>query len=179
METQVRKLSLGQRMKCEIVASLLHNPKVLFLDEPTIGLDVVMQKNMRDFVKSYNKEFNSTIILTSHYMDDVKELCKRVIIVDQGQILFDGNLQDVINTYARNKIIKLVLSKKVTKKELSKYGDIREYEYPKVRLNVDRKKAPNIAGKMLQKLPVKDVNIEEPSIEAIIREVFTGKMKSK
>ena len=90
LNVQVRKLSLGQRMKCELIASLLHKPKVLFLDEPTIGLDVIMQKNVRDFIKAYNKEFGATIILTSHYMDDVKELCKRAIVIDQGKKIFDG-----------------------------------------------------------------------------------------
>ncbi|MFC1653545.1 ATP-binding cassette domain-containing protein [Patescibacteria group bacterium] len=179
LNIQVRKLSLGQRMKCELIAALLHSPKVLFLDEPTIGLDVVMQKTMRDFVRDYNKEFNSTILLTSHYMDDVKELCKRVIVIDQGQILYDGKLQDVIDKYARNKIIKLVFSdsEKVTKKQLDAYGDVREFKYPKARINVPREKAPQVAAKALQKLPVADVVIEEPSIEAIIREVFTGKMR--
>src|SRR4030067_2181425 len=100
LKIQVRKLSLGQRMKCELIAALLHNPKVLFLDEPTIGLDVVMQKVMRDFVKQYNRQFKSTIILTSHYMGDVKELCERVIIIDKGKILFDGTLQNVIDSFA-------------------------------------------------------------------------------
>src|SRR5690606_3362226 len=90
LQIQVRKLSLGQRMKCELIAALLHNPKVLFLDEPTIGLDVVMQKTLRDFIKEYNKQFGATIILTSHYMDDVKELCERVIIIDHGTKVYDG-----------------------------------------------------------------------------------------
>src|SRR3989344_6277517 len=110
LKIQVRKLSLGQRMKCELIAALLHNPKVLFLDEPTIGLDVVMQKAMRDFIKEYNRKFKSTIILTSHYMDDVKELCERVIIIDHGHILYDGALSKVIDTYARSKIITAVFS---------------------------------------------------------------------
>src|SRR5688572_19148463 len=91
---QVRKLSLGQRMKCELIAALLHSPKVLFLDEPTIGLDVVAQKKMRDFIKEYNAKFNATIILTSHYMGDVRELCKRVVIIDKGIILYDGLLEN-------------------------------------------------------------------------------------
>ncbi len=179
LNVQVRKLSLGQRMKCELIAALLHNPKVLFLDEPTIGLDVVMQKTMRDFIKDYNREFNSTIILTSHYMDDVKELCKRVIIIDQGRILFDGKLQDVINKYARNKIVELVLSKPVAETKLRQFGDLREYEFPRARINVPRKQAADKASKLLKKFPVADLNILEPPIEAIIREVFTGKLKRK
>jgi ABC-2 type transport system ATP-binding protein len=172
VKIQVRKLSLGQRMKCELIAALLHNPKVLFLDEPTIGLDVVMQKVLRDFIKAYNAEFGATIILTSHYMDDVKELCKRAIIIDQGHKIFDGQLQDIIDKYARNKILSLILSKEVTPAALAKYGDVKEYDYPKATLLVPRTKAAQVAGKILTDLDVADVNIEEPAIEAIIRELF-------
>ncbi|MFC1748279.1 ATP-binding cassette domain-containing protein [Pseudomonadota bacterium] len=179
LKIQVRKLSLGQRMKCELIAALLHTPKVLFLDEPTIGLDVVMQKTMRDFIKEYNREFNSTIILTSHYMDDVKELCKRVIVIDHGQILFDGKLQDVIDKYARNKIIEAVFSKDVNLRKLAEFGDVREYEFPQARINVPRNQATIKAAELLKKFPVADLNILEPPIEAIIREVFTGKLKKK
>ncbi len=179
LNVQVRKLSLGQRMKCELIAALLHNPKVLFLDEPTIGLDVVMQKTMRDFIKSYNKEFSSTIILTSHYMDDVKQLCKRVIVIDHGQILFDGQLQKVIDKYARNKIITLVFNQKVTKSDLAKYAKVKNFNYPKAKVVVERDQAAKKASQILAKLPVADVVIEEPSIEAIIREVFTNGKRSK
>ena len=179
LKVQVRKLSLGQRMKCELIAALLHNPKVLFLDEPTIGLDVVMQKVLRDFIKSYNKEFGATIILTSHYMDDVKELCERAIIIDHGHKIFDGKLQDIIDKYARNKILSLTFSKKVTRKDLEKFGDLKEFDEDgtaqTATLLVNRKKAAPTAAKLLDKLPVQDVTIEEPPIEAIIREVFSTK----
>lgn len=177
LNVQVRKLSLGQRMKCELVASLLHQPKVLFLDEPTIGLDVVMQKTLRDFIKEYNREFNSTIILTSHYMDDVKELCQRVIIIDQGKILFDGKLQSVIDKYARTKILTFTFAQNVEKSELEKFGEVKEYEFPKVKLIVKREDATKHAAKILSDFAVADIVIEEPPIEAIIREVFTGKMR--
>lgn len=179
LKIQVRKLSLGQRMKCELIAALLHNPKVLFLDEPTIGLDVVMQKVMRDFLKEYNREFKSTIILTSHYMGDVQELCKRVIIIDHGKVLFDGNLQDVIDRFAHNKIITVVFSKDINQRKFAEFGDVREYEFPKARVNVPRKEATQKASQLLKEFPVADLIIEEPSIEAIIREVFSGKMKKK
>lgn len=169
---QVRKLSLGQRMKCELIAALLHNPKVLFLDEPTIGLDVVMQKVMRDFIQNYNKEFGATIILTSHYMDDVKELCKRVIIIDHGKKIFDGKMQSIIDTYARNKILSVVLSSEVPKKTLEEIGTVKTYDYPQATLLVPRKQASERAAKLLKEFPVADLNIEEPSIEAIIRDVF-------
>lgn len=179
LNVQVRKLSLGQRMKCELIAALLHNPKVLFLDEPTIGLDVVMQKILRDFIKEYNKEFGATIILTSHYMDDVKELCERAIIVETGKKIFDGKLQDIIDKYARNKILSLVFSKEVSEKELKPYGEVKEFSQDgsayTATLLVPRKEATKQAGKLLNKLPVQDLNIEEPPIEAIIREVFSAK----
>ncbi len=174
---QVRKLSLGQRMKCELIAALLHNPKVLFLDEPTIGLDVVMQKVLRDFIKDYNREFGATIILTSHYMGDVKELCKRAIIIDHGHKIFDGPLQDIVDKYARQKILSLILSEKVTKASLEKYGQLKEFEYPKATLLVERGSAAKVAGQLLTTLPIADVNIEEPSIEVIIRELFESQGK--
>jgi ABC-2 type transport system ATP-binding protein len=177
LNVQVRKLSLGQRMKCELVASLLHQPKVLFLDEPTIGLDVVMQKTLRDFIKEYNREFNSTIILTSHYMDDVRQLCQRVIIIDQGSILFDGKLQSVIDKYARTKILTFTFAQNVEKNELEKFGTVKEYEFPKVKLIVKREDATKHAATILSDFAVADIVIEEPPIEAIIREVFTGKMR--
>lgn len=173
LQTQVRKLSLGQRMKCELIAALLHTPKVLFLDEPTIGLDVMMQKVIRDFVKEYNREFESTIILTSHYMDDVKELCKRVIIIDRGQILFDGQLKHIIDKYARNKLLTLVFNQEVNRSELEKFGQIKTFELPTVKLVVERKRAAHKAADLLEQFEIEDVTIEEPPIEAIIREVFT------
>lgn len=179
VNVQVRKLSLGQRMKCELIAALLHNPKVLFLDEPTIGLDVVMQKVLRDFIKQYNQEFGATIILTSHYMGDVKELCKRVIVIDHGHKVYDGQLQQIIDQYAQNKILSLILSEKVTTKNLEKYGQIKEYEFPAATLLVPRTSATKVAAQLLEKLPIADVNIEEPSIDAIIREMFEQGNTSK
>ncbi|MBU0576130.1 ATP-binding cassette domain-containing protein [Patescibacteria group bacterium] len=176
LNIQVRKLSLGQRMKCELIAALLHNPQVLFLDEPTIGLDVVMQKALRDFIKAYNQEFNATIILTSHYMDDVKELCERAIIIDKGKLIFDGKLHNIIDKYARNKILSLVFSQAVTKQKLEKFGQVKEHKQNgsayTATLLVPRKKAAAVASDLLKELPVEDLNIEEPPIEAIIREVF-------
>lgn len=178
LNIQVRKLSLGQRMKCELIAALLHSPKVLFLDEPTIGLDVVMQKALRDFIKDYNKEFGATIILTSHYMDDVKEICERAIVIDHGHKVFDGDLKKLISSYARNKILSLVFSKEVNKKELSKFGTIKSQTELTATLLVDRKDATKTSAKILGSLPVVDLNIEEPPIEAIIREVFQTKAQT-
>ena len=175
LKVQVRKLSLGQRMKCELIAALIHSPKILFLDEPTIGLDVVMQKKMRDFIKEYNQRRKSTILLTSHYMDDVKELCERVIIIDHGQILFDGQLAEIIKKFADHKLITVVFSKKVKEDELKKIGEVKEFDFPKAVISVKRSAASLAAAELLQEFPVADVNIEESQIEDIIREVFTGK----
>ena len=155
LNVQVRKLSLGQRMKAELVAALIHSPKVLFLDEPTIGLDVVMQKAMRDFIREYNKHFHGSIILTSHYMDDVKELCRRVIVIDKGHIMFDGLLADIVKKYAKNKVIEITLED----------GSKKEEEVP-------RTKVAEATAKILSKYTVVDLTVKEPEIEDIIREMF-------
>jgi len=174
IKVQVRKLSLGQRMKCELIAALIHSPQVLFLDEPTIGLDVVMQKKIRGFIKNYNKKHNSTIILTSHYMSDVKELCQRVIIIDQGKVLFDGQLKEIIDKYADFKIIKTVFNKKIELRELRKLGKVEDYHYPELILKVNKKDSNSVAVRLLKEFPVADLNIEEISIEEIIRRIFNG-----
>lgn len=175
LQVQVRKLSLGQRMKCELIAALLHNPKVLFLDEPTIGLDVIMQKTLRDFIKKYNQEFGATIILTSHYMDDVKELCDRVIMIDHGKKIYDGKLSKIIEKYARNKILSLTFEEDIKKSELQKFGEVKTFTDHTATIIVDRKQATKIAAKILNKYKVYDLNIEEIPIEAVIREIFGDK----
>lgn len=175
LKVQVRKLSLGERMKCELVAALLHNPKVLFLDEPTIGLDVVMQKKMRDFIKEYNRRYHSTVILTSHYMDDVKELCQRIIIIDKGKIVYDGLLENIVKKYADHKVLSVVFEEYVDIKKLAEFGEIKSYDYPKAIISVPRETSNLAASELLQHFPVADLNIEEVPIEDIIRQVFTGK----
>lgn len=177
IQQQVRKMSLGQRMKCELIAALLHTPKVLFLDEPTIGLDVVMQKKLRQFVKHYNKEYNSTILLTSHYMGDVQELCERVIIIDHGKIGFDGKLQDLVKKYAPHKIITLVFDEPVQEKDLKQYGKIMSWEPLKVSLEVPRDQVKTKASQVLQRLPVDDLDISETPIEEVIGNLFEKKGK--
>ena len=172
---QVRRLSLGQRMKCELIAALLHRPKVLFLDEPTIGLDVVMQKVMRDFIKQYNRQYNSTIMLTSHYMGDVKDICNRVIVINQGKKMYDGSLNDIINKYARNKKLSLILKKKVSIQLLEKYGTVKNYDYPTATIFVPRDKASIVTGRLFKEIAIEDVNIEEIPIESVIRELYKQK----
>lgn len=175
LKVQVRKLSLGQRMKMELIAALIHSPRILFLDEPTIGLDVVMQKKIRDFIRQYNQQFNSTIILTSHYMDDVKELCQRVIIIDKGKVLFDGDLEEIIKKFANHKVLTVVFSQDVDRAKLSEIGKIKDFNPPRAVISVKRSVSSLAAAELLQKFPVADLNIEEPQIEDIIREVFSGK----
>lgn len=175
INVQVRKLSLGQRMKCELIAALIHSPKVLFLDEPTIGLDVVMQKKLRDFIKMYNQKFKSTIILTSHYMQDVEQLCKRVIIIDHGKIIYDGLLSEIVKKYARNKVLTIEFESEVKKEKLEKLGEVKDYNFPLVTIAVPREKSNKVAAILLDSFPVTDLNIEEPPIEAIIRDVFSKK----
>lgn len=175
LNVQVRKLSLGQRMKCELIAALIHTPKILFLDEPTIGLDVVMQEKLRSFIKEYNKKYNSTIILTSHYMKDVEQLCKRIIVIDHGKILYDGSLEDIVKKYAKHKLLTVQLTEKVDKERFKTLGEITHWEYPKVTISVPRDESNKVAARLLETFPVADLNIEEINIEEIIRDVFTQK----
>ena len=177
LHVPVRKLSLGQRMKMELIASLLHSPKVLFLDEPTIGLDVVMQQTIRKFLKEYNEAYNSTILLTSHYMGDVEALCKRVIIINHGQILFDGLLSDLIKERAPYKIIKVIFDSKVEEKDLNEFKGTVKFIYPEWEVKVDQKHANSLASQILKKLPVEDITIEDPAIEDVIARFFTANKK--
>ncbi len=173
LKVQVRKLSLGERMKMELIAALIHSPKVLFLDEPTIGLDVVMQKKMRDFVASYNQIHKSTILLTSHYMEDVRQLAQRVIIIDHGKILYDGKLDNLVKKFAKYKVLSVVLDTYVSPDKFKEIGELTAYNFPKAVIRVPRSASNVAAAQLLEKFPVDDLNIEEPDIEDIIRDVFT------
>lgn len=175
VDVQVRKLSLGQRMKAELIAALIHSPKVLFLDEPTIGLDVVMQKTMRKFIKDYNSAFDGSIILTSHYMADVKELCKRVIIIDKGEIIYDGLLADVITKFASSKQIQATFSKEVDPAKLKRIKGYESHSENQLELQVKRQDVAKAASDLLKNFPVLDINIKEPDIEDVIRDVFSRK----
>lgn len=173
LEKQVRQLSLGERMKCELIAALLHDPKVIFLDEPTIGLDVVAQKKIRDFIKKYNKEKKTTIILTSHYMEDILQLCERIIIINLGKIIYDGPIENLIEKYAPNKMITVYFEKEVERKRIEKFGQISKYEPIKISMEVPRSRIKDVAGEILKSsLPVKDIEISEDDIDSIIRNIF-------
>jgi len=176
LDIQVRKLSLGQRMRCELVAALLHKPKVLFLDEPTIGLDVVAQKNIRDFIKKYNREKKTTIILTSHYMEDIRELCERVIIINLGQIVYDGKLDDLIKKYAPYKLLKVVFNENGIKREdVKKFGEIEELSPYSCTIKTARNKTKDTAIALFSSgLPVDDIVIDEVDIDDVIRQIFNS-----
>lgn len=173
LKVPVRKLSLGQRMKCELIASLIHSPKVLFLDEPTIGLDVVAQKNMRDFIKNYNKKFNATIILTSHYMGDVKELCKRIIIINEGKIIYDGLLEKIVNKFAPFKVINIDFEKEVEEEKIKELGDLEEFSKTHAKIRIKKDQVAKRTGELFSKFKVSDLTIEDPPIEDIIRDIFS------
>jgi len=175
LNIQVRKLSLGQRMKMELIAALIHSPKVLLLDEPTIGLDVVMQKRIRDFIKDYNQKYNSTIILTSHYMVDVKELCKRIIIIDKGKILYDGLLSKIVDKFSLIRIINMDIEGNINREKLSKFGTIKNIDGQRATLHVPRNLASKNMSKLLEEFKIDDFTIEDPPIEDIIRAVFLDK----
>lgn len=168
----VRRLSLGQRMRLELIAALLHRPQVVFLDEPTIGLDLVAQQRMRDFIKDYNREFGATILLTSHNMNDLVGIAKRVIVIDAGQIIFDGILEELVAHFAKEKIIKVYLSQSVDYKKLAEIGTVKEVKFPEVVISVSRGTAALAAAELLNSFPVDDLTIEEEPIEDIIRKVF-------
>ena len=175
VNTPTKKLSLGQRMKCELVAALIHKPKILFLDEPTIGLDVVVQKNLREFIKSYNQMFKATIILTSHYMRDVEALSKRIIIINHGTIIFDGLLSDLIKKHAPHKQVTVYLKEPVDEKKLKNIGKIKTYEFPKLIIEIPTNRISEATGKLLETAVVSDLNIEDPDIEDVIRVIFQSK----
>ena len=175
ISVQTKKLSLGQRMKCEFVAALLHNPKVLFLDEPTIGLDVIAAQKIREFIKQVNQEFKTTVILTSHNMNDVEELCKRVILIDKGQIKFDGLLSNLTAKFTELKILKFTFENKISKTDIKKFGEIVASDGYNYTIKVSKEKYLQVASKILTSLPVTDLNIEDTPIEDVIRQVYSDR----
>ena len=166
----VRQLSLGERMKVEVVDALLHRPQVLFLDEPTIGLDVTMQKRIRSFLAEYNRRHGATVLLTSHYMADVVALCKRVIVIHHGRILFDGELAALSDQFAAYKTIEVALADGTA--PLDSYGEVLEQDGDRVKLRVEKSDAPRVAARLLSEQQVADLTIEEPPIEDVIELVF-------
>jgi len=174
LNVSVRELSLGERMKMELIASLLHQPKVLFLDEPTIGLDVISQKTVREFLREYNEKHKTTILLTSHYMTDIQELCKRVIIIDHGTIFFDGRLSEVLDRFADFKLITIQCegAADCSADHLNKYGEIVQQKPGTIQLKVKRDRVISVCKALLDELAVSDIDIQEVPIEEVIRRIF-------
>ncbi len=168
----VRKLSLGERMKAELLAALLHHPQVLFLDEPTLGLDVNAQAAVRDFLQAYNQQYQATILLTSHYMADITALCKRVLLIHQGQLIYDGSLEELLERFAPYREVKVELANPVSTDQLANYGDIQSIEGQEVRFLVKREQLTTTITKILAQLEVIDLNVTEPPIEQVIGRLF-------
>lgn len=175
LNVSVRELSLGQRAKMELIAALLHQPRVLFLDEPTIGLDVVSQKIVREFLRAYNARSQTTILLTSHYMGDIQELCERVIIIDHGRIFFDGRLSEVVDRYADSKQVSIQFAAGLSfaPEQLQKYGEVVEQTPGTVRFKVKRERVIPVCKALLDEIPVEDIDIQELPIEEVIRRLFS------
>ncbi len=172
VNTQVRRLSLGERMKCELVAALLHDPSLVFLDEPTLGLDVVSQKRIREFLREYNEQSGATLLLTSHYMQDVAEVCDRVVVIDRGRLVFDGSLGELVRRFSATKVLKLVLNQPVQEADLRRYGDVLTCTEYQVVLEVERGQVTSVAARILAEQPVEDLTVEELGIDEIIRRLF-------
>ena len=169
----VRELSLGERMKMELIAALLHSPEVLFLDEPTIGLDVVAQHNIQSFLRYYQQQRKMTVLLTSHYMKDVAALCRRVVIIAQGMIMYDGSLSGIVDRFSGHKIITLVFPGDKLPQGLSQFGEVVEEQAPKVKLKVDRNGIGQALSTILAQHTVEDVSVEDPPLEEVIAEMFS------
>ena len=174
LNVSVRELSLGERMKMELIASLLHQPKVFFLDEPTIGLDVTSQKTVRDFIRRHNAQQKTTILLTSHYMADIQELCERVIIIDHGKIFFDGKLSEIVDRFADFKLVTIQCEKATdyTAENLNRYGEVVEKSAGSIKFKVKRDRVISVCKSLLDDLPVSDIDIQEVPIEDVIRQIF-------
>ncbi|MCA9973969.1 MAG: ATP-binding cassette domain-containing protein [Anaerolineales bacterium] len=172
----VRNLSLGERMKCEIASALLHRPRVLFLDEPTIGLDVTAQRRIREFIAEYNRRHGATVLLTSHYMADVEALCERVIVIHHGRLLFDGDLSALVKRFSLYKTIVVELAPGATQGRdeaaLRPYGEVLHYAKGQASLRVAKADAARVTGQLLAELPIHDLTIQDPPIEQVIEQVF-------
>jgi ABC-2 type transport system ATP-binding protein len=169
----VRKLSLGERMKAELLAALLHQPKVLFLDEPTLGLDVNAQVSVREFLQTYNRRFDATILLTSHYMADITALCDRVLLIYKGQLIYDGALNGLLDRFAPYRQVQLELERPVLETDLSKYGEVKSVQGREVHLIIHREELTRSIAAVLSALPVLDLTITDPPIEEVIGRVFS------
>ncbi len=177
LDQPVRELSLGERMKMELIAALLHSPRVLFLDEPTIGLDVVAQTNIRNCLKQYNQERQVTIILTSHYMRDIEALCDRVLVIDHGHLVHDGSLQDITARFSTHKLLLLRFQNGQMPERPEEFGEVVELTPPRLTLRIPREQVPSCVSHILDSYDVDDISIEDPSIEDVISALFNQTAK--
>jgi ABC-2 type transport system ATP-binding protein len=168
----VRELSLGERMKMELIAALLHSPEVLFLDEPTIGLDVVAQHNIQQFLRYYQEERRITILLTSHYMKDVAALCRRVIVINDGAIQFDGSLSQIVDDFSTTRLVRLRLAEGQSADGLEQYAQVESIELPKVTLRCQRTNVAKILARILDDFQIEDVAVEDPPLEEVISKLY-------
>lgn len=173
MQKPVKTLSLGERMKMELIAGLLHKPKLVFLDEPTIGLDIFSQEAIRIFIKEYQQTYKATVILTSHYLEDVKKLAKRLIIIHKGSIVYNGSLKDIIEEYSKEKRIKITLEEKVSDSKIYTIGKPLISVYPQLIFSVKRSEIPEKIKQIVQSIPFSDLTVEDASIEDIIKTFFS------
>ena len=167
-----RQLSLGERMKCELAVALLHRPKVLFLDEPTIGLDVSMQATVRGFVRAYNERFGATVLLTSHYMEDVAALCPRVMVIDKGRLIYDGGLSDLVRRVRPDKRMLLRFSRPVERRDLEALGSVIEHRDAEAIVQVSQDALQPAVARALSSLPLTDLTVEDPPLEEVMRDLF-------
>jgi ABC-2 type transport system ATP-binding protein len=167
-----RQLSLGERMKCELAVALLHRPRVLFLDEPTIGLDVSMQAIVRTFIRAYNERFGATVLLTSHYMDDVAALCPRVIVIDHGHLIWDGQLEALVKQVRPDKRLRLRLSRPVEERDLAGFGTVVERDEACATLQIPKSELQGVVARAMAALPLVDLTVEDAPLEEVMRDLF-------
>lgn len=172
LKVQVRELSLGERMKMELIAALLHRPKVLFLDEPTIGLDIIAQRKIREFLKTYNEQQKTTILLTSHYMDDIEDLCERTIVINHGNLVFDGSIQEINNTLNNRKILSFQFLEKIDQTNFIQFGTVKKIEEYEVLLEVGRDELQDVAAYILKNYKVRDFNVMDIPLEESIAKLY-------
>jgi ABC-2 type transport system ATP-binding protein len=175
MHKPVRNLSLGERMKCELTASLLHRPEVLFLDEPTIGLDVLAQHRFRQYIAEYNRRYEATVLLTSHYMGDVEALCRRVIFIDQGKLLFDGSLEALVERFLPYKTVQVRIKPGSPEVDFSGYGEVVASERGMVTLRVTKESAPRVVSRLLSEISVQDIDVANPPATEVVKYIYANK----
>jgi ABC-2 type transport system ATP-binding protein len=178
LDKPTRQLSLGERMKCELAVALLHRPQVLFLDEPTIGLDVSMQTVVRGFIRAYNERFGATVLLTSHYMEDVAALCPRVVVIDRGRLIYDGDLRSLSLQVRPDKRVVVRLDRPVAAAELARFGKVISTDGPRAVIQVSASEVSSAVGRILGALPVADLTVEDPPLEEVMSELFSGSRRA-